>query len=284
MSSSPAIDPTKATGRSPLAGCAILITVGLMVVFLVVFSVYSFFRQANEISKFTEPRPQPVAVTSTIGKEAEIQSLNSRLEAFHQQLEKDEPATLALSVDDLNLAIAAYGPFSELRGTFRVEEITPKFIRIALSYKMNGKPRFTKNGEQGLVTSDFQYLNGTLIARPWLEKDEVSLRIDEVRVPGKTVPPEFAIRMTPYQVMQRYLTHPVMGPVMKKLTRVETADGQLLLKRIPGEHQVNTITDKQVDSASTRLFTVFGIVVTIFLAFVATMIYLSYKRQLAKLE
>ncbi|MFT4176687.1 MAG: hypothetical protein QM627_08510 [Luteolibacter sp.] len=277
-------DPAKATGRSPLAGCAILVTVGVMVLFLVFFSVFSFFRQANEIAKFTDTNPVPVAITPIDGRETEIQALNARLEAFHQQLDQKEPATLALSADDLNLAIAAYEPFNELRGTFRIEQITPENLHIGLSYRLNGKPRFTKEGEPGVMTSNFRYLNATLIARPWLEKNEISLRIDEVRVPGKTVPPEFAIRMSPLQIMQRYLDHPVMGPVMKKLTRIELADGQVLLKRIPGENQINTITNEEVDTASTRLFTVLGIMVTLFLLVVAVLIYTSYRRQLSKVE
>jgi len=278
MSQTPATDPTKATARSPLAGCAILITVGLMVIFLVVFSAVSFFRQADAISKFTQEKPAPVEVTSLVGKEVEIQALSSRLEAFNKQLDGDQPATLALSADDLNLAVAAYQPFTDLRGTFRVREITDKNMRIDVSYKMNGKPRRTKEGENGLITSDFQYLNGSLIARPSLEKNEVSLKIDEVIVPGKAVPEEFVIRLSPYQVMQRYLTDPVMGTVMKKLTRVELANGQLLLKRVPGENQSDAITHEQVDSGSNRLFKVFGIVVSVFLAFVTVMILITIRR------
>ena len=278
MSQTPATDPTKATARSPLAGCAILITVGLMVIFLVVFSAVSFFRQADAISKFTQEKPAPVEITSLVGKDAEIQSLSNRLEAFNKQLDGDQPATLGLSADDLNLAVVAYQPFADLRGTFRVVEITDKNIRIDVSYKMNGKPRLTKEGENGLITSDFQYLNGSFIARPSLEKNEVSLKIDEVIVPGKTVPEEFVIRLSPYQVMQRYLTDPVMGTVMKKLTRVELANGQLLLKRVPGENQSDAITHDQVDSGSSRLFKVFGIVASVFLAFVAVMILITIRR------
>jgi len=278
MSQTPATDPTKATARSPLAGCAILITVGLMVIFLVVFSAVSFFRQADAISKFTQGKPAPVEITSLVGKEAEIQALSARLEAFNKQLDGDQPATLGLSADDLNLAVAAYQPFADLRGTFRVMEITDKNMRIDVSYKMNGKPRRTKEGESSLITSDFQYLNGSFIARPSLEKNEVSLKIDEVIVPGKAVPEEFVIRLSPYQVMQRYLTDPVMGPVMKKLTRVELANGQLLLKRVPGETQSDAITHDQVDSGSNRLFKVFGIVASVFLAFVAVMILITIRR------
>ena len=278
MSQTPAADPTKATARSPLAGCAILITVGLMVIFLVVFSAVSFFRQADAISKFTQEKPAPVEITSVVGKEAEIQALSTRLEAFNKQLDGDQPATLALSADDLNLAVAAYQPFEDLRGTFRVKEITDKNMRIDVSYKMNGKPRRTKEGENGLITSDFQYLNGSFIARPSLEKNEVSLKIDEVIVPGKAVPEEFVIRLSPYQVMQRYLTDPVMGTVMKKLTRVELANGQLLLKRVPGENQSDAITHDQVDSGSNRLFKVLGIAASVFLAFVAVMILITIRR------
>jgi len=250
-----------------------------MVVFLVVFSIVSFFRQADAIAKFTAPAPAPVATTSLSGREADVQALTTRLEAFNQQLDGDQPASLALTADDLNLAIAAYEPFKDLRGTFHITGITEKNIRMDVSYRMNGKPRRTREGEPGMITSDFQYLNGTLVGRPWLEKNEISLRIDQVIVPGKSVPEEFVIRLSPYQVMQRYLDHPIMGPVMKKLTRVELAPGQLILKRTPGENQADAISHEQVDSGSSRLFTVFGIVATIFLAFVSLMIFISARKK-----
>ena len=55
-----------------------------------------------------------------MNKEPQLNALAERLETFRQQLAGDAKATLALTPDDINLAIAAYEPFKDLRGTFRI--------------------------------------------------------------------------------------------------------------------------------------------------------------------
>ena len=68
-----------------------------------------------------------------------------------------------------------------------------------------------------------------------LLKHEVVLKIDHIEVPGKSVPREFVEQMSPYRITERYVTDPVIGPAMAKLTRVGIADGKVVLARIPGE-------------------------------------------------
>ncbi len=58
-----------ATARSPLSGCTILILAVLMLVFLIGFSIWTPFRQAAEIEKFTKAEPEPLAVLSLEAEE-----------------------------------------------------------------------------------------------------------------------------------------------------------------------------------------------------------------------
>ncbi len=265
------------SARSPFAGCAIFIAAFLVMTFLIGFSVLTLFRQFNEIAKFTDDKPVTIEVSPTAGKEAELKNLAERVETFRQQLAGDAETSLALSADDLNLAIASYEAFKELRGTFRVLTFEEKTARIAISFPLNGKPRLTRAGEKSWITSDARFLNATMVAHPALLKKEVVLALDTLEVPGKKVAQEFIDQMSPYRLAERYLSDPAIGPVMAKITRVAIADGKIILTRKPGENPADTITDAQVDSGSTRLFTALGIVAVCFLAFASVIVLIGIR-------
>lgn len=265
------------SARSPFAGCTILIAALLVMVFLVVFSVFTLFRQYGEIEKFTAEKPVPVEVAPLEGRDAELNDLAERLETFRQALGGEEPARLALDADDLNLAIAAYEPLKELRGTFRILGMDGETMRIAISFPLNGKPRLTREGEEGMVTSDPRYLNGTLIARPGLLSRELVLSIDRIEVPGAAVPEEFTGQMSPYRITERYVADETLGPLMAKLTRVSLADGRLVLERIPGELPADIIGPERVDAARNRLFTVLGVAACLFLLVAGAVVFLGLR-------
>lgn len=271
-----------ASARSPFAGCAILIIALLVMVFLIVFSVFTLFRQFNEIARFTGTAPVPVEVSALEDREAALNSLAEKIEVFRQQLAGTSEATLSLDPEEMNLAIAAYEPFKDLRGTFRVLTATDGALRIAISFPLNGKPRLTRDGEAGWVTSDPRYLNATMIAKPGLLQREVVLQLDDLLVPGASVPREFIGQMSPYRITERYRTDPQLGPAMAKLTRVAVTDGKLVLARVPGETPADMITDEKVDSASGRLFLFLGIAACLFLIFAGTIVFVGLRTKAAK--
>lgn len=270
------------SARSPFAGCAILIAALAVMVFLIGFSVLTLFRQFNEIAKFTEEKPIPIEVSSLDNKEPELNNLAERIEVFRQQLAGDGETSLDLSADDINLAIATYDAFKELRGTFRVVRIEGETLHIAISFPLNGKPRLARKAEPGWIASDSRYLNGTLVARPHLVKHEVVLRLDTIEVPGKKVAPEFIDQMSPYRITERYLADKVIGPAMAKFTRVEVSGGNVVLTRKPNEIPADMITDAQVDSGSRKLFTTLGIAAALFLTFAGIIVVIGLRAKARK--
>jgi hypothetical protein len=271
-----AADP-QASARSPFAGCAILIAALLVMAFLVVFSVVTLFRQFAEIEKFTAAKPLALEVSKLEDQEAALNRLAENLETFRQQLATDKETSLALTPDEMNLAIAAYEPLKELRGTFRVIAADGESLRIAISFPLNGKPRLARDGEPGWLASDPRYLIGTLVARPALAKREIILRIDGIEVSGATVPREFIDQMSPYRLSERYLTHPVIGPAMAALTRVAVEDGKLRLVRVPGENPADGISDAEVDAAGSRFFKILGVAASVFLVFAGGVIFIGLR-------
>ncbi len=266
-----------ASARSPFSGCLILIIALLVMVFLVVFSTFTLFRQYNEIAKFTGEKSAPVEITPVENQETALNSLAERLESFRQHLTGTEQSRLALTPDEINLAIAAYEPFKELRGTFRVLSIDDDAMRIAISFQLNGKPRRARADEPGLIASDPRYLIGILVVKPALLKREVVLKLHNIEVPGAKVPREFIEQMSPYRITERYLSDAILGPAMAKLTQVELADGKLVFTRTPGQVPADLITNEQVDFASSRLFRILGTVACVFLLFAGVIIFIGLR-------
>ena len=263
--------------KSPFAGCAILIAAVLVMVFLIGFSISVLFRQFNAIAKFTGEKPVPIQIVPVDGRESELNSLAEKIEAFRQAVVGDGSAELELNAEEINLAIAAYEDFKDLRGTMKVTEITPEEIRMEISFRLNGKPRLAKEGEGGWITSDPRYLNGTIVAAPGLLKREVVLQIKDIEVKDSEVAKEFIAQMSPYRIAERYVDDGGIGSVMKKLTSVELKDGAILFEKKDGELPVDTITDQQVDDASRRLFTFLGVAASLFLFFVAIVIFVGLR-------
>jgi hypothetical protein len=269
--------PIGANARSPFAGCAILIAALAVMVFLVVFSTWGLFRQYHEIVKFTAARPSPVEVSPLDGRDRDLIALAEKVERFRQDLGGEDEATLALTPDEINLAIAAYEPFAELRGTFRVIVVEGQALRIGISFKLNGKPRLARKGEQGWLASDPRFLNASLLARPRLLGRELVLKLDAIDVADAKVPVEFMEQMSPYRITERYLSDPVIGPAMAKLTAVEVSEGRVILRRKPGEMPGDRISDEQVDAAGSRLFTVLGVIACGFLALVGLLVFVGLR-------
>ncbi|QJE98722.1 hypothetical protein [Luteolibacter luteus] len=277
----PQAPQAQATARSPFAGCLILILALLMLVFLIGFSAWMPFRQAAEIEKFTQPSPTPLPVEAIEGNEPKVNALVERMETFRSGLEGDaaQPARLELSAEDLNLAIAAFQPVEQLRSSFRIREITKDALIIDICYKLNGRPRLAKDGEDGPVTSDPRYLIGTIKGHPELMRRELILKVDALEVPGATVPQGFLDHFSTLRIFEAHLKHPVLGPAMAAMTRVGLEDGKMVLSRIPGEAPPDVISEEQFRQGGSRIVKYLGIGACVFLAFAATMVFIGVRKQ-----
>ena len=276
------VEPDKVGDKSPFAGCAIFITVLAVVVFLIVFSVVVLFRQSNAISKFTDTKPTKAQIESIEDREQELNKIAEKIERFRISVMDGKSSVLELSVEELNLAIATYDAFKEMRGMLRVREITQDRMTFDISFKLNGRPRLAKKEEGAIVTSDPRYLNGILITEPSLMNNEVVLKVRDIDVTSGEVAKEFIEQMSPYRIAEKYVGDSDIGKVMATLTQVELADGVIRFVKVEGEITKDNFTNEEVDQSSHRLFKALGIAASIFLFFVAIIIFLglrSKKRQ-----
>jgi hypothetical protein len=255
----------------------ILIAALLVMVFLIVFSTWTLFRQFNEIAKFTSEKQEFVSVASLEDREGAINALSEKVEVFRQGLAGEGEANLSLTPGEMNLAIALWEPFRELRGTFHVLSAEDGKLHVAISFPLNGKPRMARDGEEGWMVSDPRYLQATMIAEPAMSQREIVLRLHDLLVPGAEVPREFIEQMSPYRITERYLSDPVLGPAMAKLTRVEIRDGAVWFARVPGQVVKGTIDDQTVDASRNRLFTVLGIAASLFLVVAGIIVFVGLR-------
>lgn len=271
-----------ADGKTPFAGCAILIAAVGVMVFLVSFSVYALFKQFSEIAKFTQETPAEIEVVSLEDREADLNRLAEKLETFRLAVSDGKSSVLELDIEEINLAIAAYEPFRDLRGTMQVLEISPEEMRLGISFQLNGKPRISKEGESGLMSSDPRYLNGVLVATAGLLQGEIVLQISDIEVEGAEVPKEFIAQMSPYRIAERYIGSEGIGKTMEGLTDVKLGDGRVRFIKEEGVIPADTITNEQVDLMSQKLFTVFGIAASGFLLLVGIVLIVGMRLKKAR--
>lgn len=270
-------EPGEVSGKSPFAGCAIMLTAVAVVGFLIVFSVVVLFRQFNEIARFTGEKPVKVGVESVEDREAELNRLAEKIERFRIAVVEDRSAVMELNVSEVNLAIAAYPAFKDLRGNLRLREIHEDRMIFDISFKLNGKPRLAKGGETGIMATDPRYLNGTLSGVPALVNSELVLRVKDIEVSGADVPRGFIEQMSPYRIAERYVGQGELGRVMAGLTGVSLGADVIRFENVAGNIPEDAVTDQEVDQAGHRLFRFLGIAATVFLVFTALILAVGFR-------
>ncbi len=244
------------SSRSPAAGCAIITAAILSLAFLAGFTIWSLFKLDRELARFTEDQQDPVPVPGLESHAAEVNHLNSKLETFRTDAGNRRPARLALSPLEINLAIAAFDAFKDLRGTFAVRSLDDDRLHIAISFPLRGSP----------LEGGYRYLNGTMIASPRLDGGELVLDIERIETSGAGVPDGFIGQMSPYRLTERYRDHPALGPWLARLSSVEVADGAVRLAAVPGAPAPDAAERKLPGGPLLRTAAVFGAVFLLFLA------------------
>lgn len=231
--------------RSPFAGCAIMLILASVALFLISVSAYSLFQQNKEISKFTSPTPMELSPVSLEGKETELNALHARLTSFRNQIvdRPQEAAELALSVDDLNFILATAEPLRDYKPYFLIKEIREGLLIADHFRPMNGLPG---SGEK-------RYLNSIATLKPILAEKTLVFQVEALDVEQSTVPREFIAQIPPYRFGVEQQKDPIFGPVLSGLTSMEAKPGQLILRRIPGQVPASTVPNDQVDSAMQRI-------------------------------
>ena len=209
--------------HNPFAGCFLIVFTVLVFIGIVVFAIYSGFRQNKAIDAFASP--EPLELTPISYTEAEKSALVSRLESFSTNVKSERSDELELTVEALNQLIFMFDEGKELRDTFRIVSVSPALVEAVLTMKMN---TLTLPWEE--ATGD-RYLNIRLFGRTQLSDGELYLAVDECQAADSTkqIPEEFVANFDPYRIMLAYKEHPKISPVMLALTGQKQGAGTVTL-------------------------------------------------------
>ena len=273
------------SARSPFAGCIILIAAAVMLIFLVGYSLWVPFRQASEIEKFTQASAAPVPQLEVEENQEFAIELVDRLTDFQTKLGTDQQsATLELDARDINLAIARFPLLEELRGAFFVREITQSALIIDICYQLNGRPRLTRDDEDGMIASDPRYLIGILRGRPVVTDKELVLQVDSLDIPGSEVPEGFMGHFSTLRIFEKGLDDPVIGPAMAQLSKAEIVGDRLILSRVVGETSPGVISEADFQKSGGKIAVFLGGAALLFLMVAGTILYLGYRTQMRRLS
>ncbi|MDI1311768.1 hypothetical protein [Prosthecobacter sp.] len=199
-------------------GCIIMAAVIGVFSFILWWSYYTLTTMDAAIAAITQTAP------ATLPPVTAVPELEKRLTDFAAAATEGKPATLKLSVADLNalLLLAPDGGNGSYKDMLRVTSLdaTHQTIVTKASLPMN-TAKFWEDTKRYLVGEvDF-----TLVPTE-LGPDA---KVSAVRVPGKTVPEEMVKGMAMYGYLGPYQNDAKLGPVLKAIVKYQVeADGVVL--------------------------------------------------------
>ncbi len=199
-------------------GCIIMSAVVGVFVFIIWWGYYTLTTMDAAIAAITQTAP------AKLHEVAAVPDLEQRLTDFTAAANAAKPATLKLSVTDLNtlLLLAPDGGNGSYKSMLRVKSLdaTHQTIITEASLPMN-TAKFWEDTKRYLVGEvDFTLVTTEL---------GPDAKVSAVRVPGKTVPEEMVKGMAMYGYLGPYQNDKTLGPVLKAIKKFKVeADGVVL--------------------------------------------------------
>jgi hypothetical protein len=205
-------------------GCIIMSAVVGVFGFIVWWGYYTLTTMDEAIAAITQSTPVKLPEV------APVPGLEQKLADFAALAKAGKPATLKLSVTEINALIllapdTGSGSYKDMLRVKSLDAAKQTIITEA-SLPMNTK-KFWEDTKRYLVGEvDFT-----------LEMTEVGpdAKVSDVRVPGKTVPVEMVKGMAMYGYLRPYQNDPALEPVLQAIKQCKVEADGLVLSTVPGE-------------------------------------------------
>ena len=247
----PQDDSEKKENSNHIAGCGIFLVILGTVIFLVSVAVYSYFDYKKVFVDMSQETAVPTKVVST--DDATVTSaLDQKFTDFNTLVKDEKFATMELSIDEINLAIAHFEKLSEFKETFYVTAITDEHIEARSSFKVNAG----FDGER--------HFNGLLKLEPVIAQGSIFPIVDEA-IPdtGAKVPLKI-LNAIPVLMFVEYRNDEEIQDVFHKLTKVELKNNTLHITSDPKSTET-AIIDMDVSEKTNIGFQLFGLLTFIFI-------------------
>jgi hypothetical protein len=206
--SRPIKDPV--SGFSPYYGCVIIAAAAAIFFGIIAWSAYTLFRQDAEIDQFTiasATLPPRVELSSE-----ETQTLTSKTTSLQQAITNGKPASLSLTLAELNTLVAkapdlgngSYADIVRFTGTNPEKKLLLADIALPLNpLPFSGKPK--------------RYLVGKASFQVEVTTEGPDARIIAIDVPGKTIPAGFIESQQAWTWITPYHQDPALSATLKAL-------------------------------------------------------------------
>jgi len=198
-------------------GCIIMSAVIGVFIFMVWWGYYTLTTMDAAIAAITQPTPVQLSPV------AAVPDLEKKLSDFAAAANAGKPATLKLSVAELNVMIqlAPDGGSGSYKDMLRVKSLDATKQTIITDASMPLNKKFWEDSKRYLV-GEVDYT---------LEMTELGpdAKVSAVRVPGKLVPEEMVKGMAMYGAISPYQNDKTLGPVLKAIKKFKVeADGVMV--------------------------------------------------------
>ncbi|MDF1710727.1 MAG: hypothetical protein P1U90_00705 [Akkermansiaceae bacterium] len=275
--------------RSPFAGCLILIVMAVVILVLISSAAYFLKKQTDAYKTFTDEEARPAPVADLKAHESEFNSLVNRLRHFDHEVNNGRAAELALSAQDLNLAIAHFDVLKSYRGQFHFEKITATNISGTIHLPFNSTSKLPGFVRSSLgIESRENNLNGTFTGTPLLTDGKLILNVSEITPSKGEIPEELLSGISRFlisgELEQKAEDDPKNIPellkTLRKLTSIELREESLIFSYAPDSKPPSVKEESDAMATKAKQLVALGAVI-----FILTMILffiLMSRRQKAK--
>ena len=244
-----------------IAGCGIFLVILGMVVFLVSVAVYSYFDHKSAFTKFSQEEITPTELAST-SNSASTTALEKKFSDFGALVKDKKQASMNLTSDEINLAIAHFEKLAEFKNKLYVTAITDQHIEARSSFPVNV-------GFDGI-----RHVNGKLYLKPVIAQGSIFPIVDKVEADTGAPVPEKVLQAIPVLMFAGYRNDESIQNVFHKLTKVELIDGKLHITSNPAS-TATAIIDMDVSDEASVGFQLFGLLTFIFITTLAFVLWYS---------
>lgn len=253
-----------------IAGCGIFLVILAMVVFLVSVSVYSYFDHKKAFVAFSEEEITPTEIAPTTDAAA-TKAIDKKFSEFGALVKDKKFATMTLTADEINLAIAHFDKVAEFKNTLYVTAITDQHIEARSSFPINA-------GFDGL-----RHFNGKLMLKPVIAQGSIFPIVDKAEADTGEEVPEKVLQAIPVLMFAGYRNDETIQNVFHKLTKVELNNGMLHITSEPGSTET-AIIDLDVEEQTSVGFQLFGLLTFIFVTTIAFALWFASYRKKQRAE
>lgn len=201
-------------------GCIIMSAVVGVFVFIIWWGYYTLTTMDAAIAAITQSAP------AKLPDVAAVPDLEKKLTDFSALANAGKPATMKLSVADLNsmLTLAPDGGSGSYKDMIRVKSLDAAKQTLITDVSLPMNKKFWEDSKRYLV-GEVDYT---------LEMTELGpdAKVSAVRVPGKTIPEEMVKGMAMYGVMGPYQNDKTLGPVLKAIQKYQVESDGLVLSTV----------------------------------------------------